>query len=702
MRPDRLGAAADLALGLGLTAGLASVAFLTSGGVNLAPNTWAEIALTLLAAVLAAWTVLRGRAGRAWGGVTMGLILAVAGLTYASIAWSVAPSDSWVEANRTLSYVAAFAAALTLARIAPQRWPAVVGAVAAVATIVSGYALLVKVFPAALDPNDLLGRISAPFDYWNASGLIAALGLPACLWAGARRGAGQGEVGARPGTGERALRALSVPAIGVLVAAIVMSYSRGALLAAGLGLGCWFALVPLRLRGALVLILGAAGGAAISLWALSRHQFTHDHASLASRITAGHGLGLVLIGVLVLLSVAGLAATFAIDRWSLAPRERRRIGLVLLSCLALIPVGGVAGLAASSRGLTGEVVHFWATLTNPHSGVSDNPGRLVELGSTRPLYWSQGLKVGEHALVNGAGARGFGIAARPYVHASSPVQDAHSYVIETFADFGLIGLALNLALLVAWAIAAARAVDTRAGPRTPEQAAERAGLLTLLVVVIMFGLHSAIDWTWFVPGTALPALVCAGWLAGRGPLGPPAGRPGPAFGPPLGPPGPTIRPAPGLRRPTAAPGRYSAVLALAALALLAAWVIWQPLRSANADNAAIAALIHGNSGAAMADARAAVARDPISVAPLQDLSAVDVVLGNLAGARAEIAHATAIQPANPATWQALGEFDLRHHHASTALPALERARRLDPSSFTTFTDLAQARSELGARRPKGR
>ena len=43
-------------------------------------------------------------------------------------------------------------------------------------------------------------------------------------------------------------------------------------------------------------------------------------------------------------------------------------------------------------------------------------------------------------------------------------------------------------------------------------------MLTMLAVVLTFGIHSTIDWTWFFPGVTIPALVCAGWLAGRGPL----------------------------------------------------------------------------------------------------------------------------------------------------------------------------------------
>ena len=53
--------------------------------------------------------------------------------------------------------------------------------------------------------------------------------------------------------------------------------------------------------------------------------------------------------------------------------------------------------------------------------------------------------------------------------------------------------------------------------------AERVGLLTLVCVVATFGIHSFVDWTWYVPGVACAALLCAGWLAGRGPLSSPFG-----------------------------------------------------------------------------------------------------------------------------------------------------------------------------------
>ena len=505
-RLRRAGVTTDVAIGALLALGFALVVFVATGGTDLGPNTWVQIALLIIAAGCVVALLLVRPHTRIEGAAALGLFAALAALTYLSIAWSVQPATSWTEANRTLSYLAGFGAAVALARLVPARWPALVGAIGTVAVVACGYGLLSKVFPGSLDAADTFGRLRVPFDYWNATGLMAAMGLPVCLWAGARSGSG------------RVLRALAVPSIAILTTALILSYSRGALLAALVGLACWFVLVPLRLRATLVLALGAAGGAIASGWALSHHAITHDNQALSARTAAGHDFGLVLLIVVILTAIAGWAATIGMDRVAVSTRLRHRIGTALVVLVALVPVAVVIGAAASSRGLTGEASHAWHTLTT--SSLSAQPGnsaaRLGSLGNSRSIYWHEGLQVGEHAPIAGVGAGGFDTARTRYTTNATVFAHAHSYLIETFADLGLIGLAISLALLVAWARACRRTLavspgDQRASP-------ERIGLLTLLSVVVIFGVSSLIDWTWFVPGVAVPALVAAGWLAGRGPI----------------------------------------------------------------------------------------------------------------------------------------------------------------------------------------
>jgi hypothetical protein len=639
------------------------VAFITGGGSELAPNTWTEIVLIAVGALSAIAVILYGAQGRAWGAGSLLLFALLVALTAASIGWSVQPDDSWLEANRTLSYLAVFGLGIALARLLPARWAALPGSIAVAAGTISAYALLVKVFPAALDPGGTLGRLRAPFDYWNATGLVAAMGLPACLWAGARRERG------------RVTRALAVPAVAVMVSVIVLSYSRGAIFAAVLALALWFALTPLRLRAALILGLGLVGAAVIAGYALGTHDLTANLVPLQARSTSGHAFGVLLVLVLALLTVAGFAAGFAIDRVAVPIVVRRRVGTALVVLVALIPLAGVGALAASARGLTGEISHVWSTLTSPYSGVGNSATRLVELGNSRGRYWRLGLTVGRHDLLAGVGAAGYGTAARRYTTNPRLTSHAHSYAIETFADFGLIGVLLMLAMLVAWLLAARRTL-TRIRARSPgepdddprPEPPEYAGAATIFTVVVAFGVHSSIDWTWFVPGTAVPALLCAGWLAGRGKLAQPVGT----------------------RTPRHSPGTLAASIGIVALAVLASWAVWQPLRSANANAAALSALSSGRGAEAITDARDAAAEDPVSIDPRLELSAIYTALGKDQRARAQLVHATRIQPENAQTWLALGELELSRHDPTGAVAALQHARTLDLSSQEAAAELARA------------
>jgi hypothetical protein len=650
----------DLLVGIGLAVILIAVSFAASGGVDLAPNTWVQVGLVVIAAAVIVALALLSPVRPLWGGWSLLLFAGLGALTYASLSWSVQPSSSWLEANRTISYLGAFAAAVGLARLWPGRWRAIVGGVATAATVVSLYALIVKVFPGTLDDGDPLARLRAPFDYWNAVGVMAAMGIPACLWAGARR------------EGSLALRALTVPAIAILITTLVMSYSRGALIAAIVGLALWFALVPLRLRGAAILASGAVGGAVLSGWALSNHSLTTDGLAISARTGSGHTFGWLLLGVLALSLLAGYGVVRALDRVPASAGRRHQVGTALVVLVALLPVAGVAALAVSSRGLTGQISHIWNTLTNQNGVVGNSPGRLVQLSNSRPHYWSVALKVGDHHLAAGAGALGFATAQGQYTSrvwntAHAHVDHAHGYLFETFADFGLIGLALTIGLFVAWLGAAGRALGLGrpvrlAALRAPptEFAVEHAGLVTLASVALIFGLHSLIDWTWFIPGTAVLALVCAGWLAGRGPLASPVGR----------------LPAP--RRLARSPGAAAVVAATIVATVLAAWVIVQPLNSQNAYNSALTQLTLGHTGAALTDARRAESSNPLSVDPLWLQSEIYASTGDSAAARHALIRATSLQPSNPGTWERLGCFDVSAGQNGRGVGELRRAWTLLP------------------------
>ncbi len=676
---------------VGFAAAICVIVFYATGGLSLEAMVPTEMALTIASGLALAGAALTLRAGRPAYGLWPVLLLgAFAALSAVSIVWSVQPDESWRDAGRLLAYSGVFAAAVLGARVLPLRWPAILGGIVLSSVVVCGYVLLTKSLPNHFAAANEYARLKEPYGYWNALGLTAAMGAVACMWLGARR------------SGHALVSALSYPAMGVLLLTLLLAYSRGALVALALGLVLWFAVVPLRLRGAAVLIAGGVAAGAIAAWDFKNPALSSETRPLAEATRAGHELGALVIAMVVLLTLLGVAVAFATSRRAPNPESRRRAGTVLLALLGLLILVAVGALAHSRRGLTGTISHDFQTLTDTHAKVPNTPGRLTAIASVRAQYWDEALKVWKAHPALGVGADGYDVARLRYLRSPLPAKHAHGYIVQTLADLGLIGLALSLALLACWMAAAGRAThpfnrrwtswrELRAGkrpawralqdPRLTGYTPERIGMLSLLCVVVVFGAHSMVDWTWYVPGTAIPALICAGWLAGRGPLEPVVAEP--------------ARYGPWLERLREAPRPGSVRMALAGMAivaaLLAAWSQWQPLRAEEKSQAALPLLEAGNTAAARSSAEAAVSADPLSAEALFVLARIEDSAGQTALARTTLGRAVRLQPSNPRTWLELALFDLPKNPRA-ALSELQASIYLDPGSISPES-IAAGRSE---------
>ena len=178
-------------------------AFYAKGGLQLEETTYTELVFIGGGTALAALAILlapRGSTFRLYGGWALLGFCALAALTAISITWSHAPSDSWREASRTFSYLAVFCGGMAIARIFPQSWTAIINGVGLVCLIVVSFALATRIFPELLASKEIYSRIREPAEYWNAVGLMAALGIPSLLWLAARR-SGHRAVNALPGRG---------------------------------------------------------------------------------------------------------------------------------------------------------------------------------------------------------------------------------------------------------------------------------------------------------------------------------------------------------------------------------------------------------------------------------------------------------------------------------------------------------------------
>jgi hypothetical protein len=671
---------------------LCAIAFVGGGGLSLGAITRLEIGLTIGSGlVVAAVAIFAPGSGPLYGAWAVALLFGFGALAALSVAWSVQPDASWQDAGRLLAYSAFFGASVAIVRAVPGRWPGLLGGVTLAAVVVCGYALLTKIFPAQLDASDVYARLRAPYGYWNAIGLTAAMGAIGCLWLGARR------------AGNVLLSALAYPAMGLMIVTVMLAYSRGALAALALGLVVWLCIVPLRLRGALLLIVAGAGAAVVVVWDFSKHALNSERVALPERVSAGHQLGVLLVVMLLALALLGVIAGYLTSRHPLAERTRRAAGVALLGLLAAAILAFAGALTVSQRGLFGSISHNVRSLTDPNAPIPGNtPGRLTALASARARYWDEALKVFAAHPALGAGAEGYATARLRYstnavsaTHGAVTVTQAHGYIVQTVADLGVVGLILTLALLGAWLTAAGRPTHpfnrrwsrwrwrSSPHPYTPE----RIAMLTMLCIVVVFGIHSFVDWTWYVPGDACVALLCAGWLAGRGPLGSrlrgidadgaraeaalDAGTRADANAD-------GTQKVPLARLRAAGPVRGTIAAAAIVGSLVLAFSQWQPERSVDSSQEALTTLV-SNRAAARADANSAVARDPLSAQALFTLAAVEQASGEDGAARQTLGRAVRLQPSNPQTWQALGEHDLQSD-SHAALDELRAALYLNPES----------------------
>ena len=644
-------------LTLAFAALFSSIVFHSSGGLQLATLTDVEVALDAIAGLLVMAAVLAASPqSKPWGVVSVACFGLLAFVTGCSILWAINPSTAWIETNRTIALFSAFMIGVAAVRLAPNRWRSLLGGLLLSAVVISGYSLLTKVYPDSFAASETYGRLRDPFGYWNAVGLTAALGLPAAVWLGARR------------EGHGALAILAFPASGLLVVTLLMSYSRGALLAAIIGLAFWLIAVPLRLRSATLLISGGGLGLLLGLWAFGQSGLSNDRVELLLRSDAGRELGVGLLALIILLLIIGLISTWLRERTTWSQSSQRGAGTALIVCLALIPIGVAAVLATSEKGFGTSVSDGWTQLTDPNTKQPRNdPSRLTAVGNVRSRYWRDAITIFKARPIIGVGAGGYANARLVIRKDDLDVLHAHGFFVQTAADLGLIGLAVTLALLAAWLAGAWRATGPWRGSQRRDWSHERVGLCAMAASVVVFGVHSLVDWTWLIPGTTVPVLVLAGWLVARG-------RPLEDL-PELE--DLRLRIGIGLRTPLRA--------VLAVLVLIAAatsiWAAILPQRAVDQNNDAIEALSKSDTQAAQNFAREASASNPLSVTPLFTLAAAQSAAGQSAQARATFESAVHQQPSVVASWLALARFELLvAKDPEAAMAALKPALYLDPRS----------------------
>lgn len=618
------------ALTVAATALLLAVPVFVIGGQSNGVRAGTIFALLIVGATavfgLAAY---RGTLPRPFNGSGVLMLMALfAALTTMSVGWSLLPGDSYFDAVRLMAYTAVVATAALAAQLIGSRSREVVAGFAIAATLVVVYALISRVFPGWFPASDAFARLRMPFEYWNAVGSVAMFALIATLWMGTQRSAPSW------------MQIASYPAGGLAFVALLLSQSRGALVAALAVIALWLLLVDRRLRATAWLLSVTAVGGVLVAWAYSQSALSLDQVLLSERESTGRVLGLGLIVLVAALSGIGFWIERRRTTRALGPERRYAIGKVLLIALAIAPFVLLAGIAAKAdKGLGAIPDRASALFEGTAAAPSNSPDRLTQTSSLRARYWNDAFKVWDKHPWLGTGADTYSVSRLPFRTDTIQVVHAHGFIPQVMSDLGLVGLAIVVALAIAWLIAALRVLGAaRLAPTRwlADAGDRRLAEVALAMIAIGFGIHSAVDWTWFIPGVALFGLIAAGWIAGSR-TAHPATEPA------------TIDENKQLRVLRAA--------AIAIVGLAVAFAVYQPVRAQKKINAGLDQ-VTSQPANALKLGLDAHKLDPTSDEAFFLVSAAQTNLDKPKAADATLMQVATEQPGNPETWLRLAEFRL--------------------------------------------
>ena len=541
--------------------------------------------------------------------VFVGLLAALAAWRLLSIAWSSGAGAPVREVELTLVYVAAAAAAFVcIARAEVERFAA---GIALGVTIVTLGGLWEHLFPRGLRPYGY--RLAGSLGYANAAGYLAALALVLALSAAAQ--------------GPRSRRLVAAALVVPLVATLYLSFSRGSIIAALAGI---LALVALSTqRGRMAATVAALGPAiALTVILVGREPALTGPAPLARMQSDGRRVALELVAVALLALPAVPVVDRAVARIRFGPRALRSLAAVLVVVLLVALVAVVVregGPSEIARRATGA---FSAT---PPRGSNDLNRRLLNAsGNSRSAYWRVAASMVRREPILGEGAGSYERWWTQERPTESGARNAHNLYLETLAELGPLGLVLLLGVLTLPFLA------LRQG-RPPHAVAAAAGM-------VVFAVHSALDWDWQIPELTLPALGLGAVLL----IG--ARRP---QAPPLGP-------------------RARALLVALLLPLLAVALV------AHVGNGAAAkserALENGDPSRALAQARRAERWAPWAALPLELRGEAETAVGNVTAARRNLRAAVANDDQSWRAWYDLSLVTTGREQER----AIARASRLNP------------------------
>lgn len=561
------------------------------------------------------------------------LLLLVLAWTWLSILWTDSDERTVLEIGRISLYVGALVIGLTL--VARGRGGHVVAGVGAAITALAALAVAARLHPSWFPSDDIarqLGdarRLAYPLNYWNGLAALAGMGVPVML---AITGSARTLAG----------RAAAAAALPVLGTCILLTQSRGGLVAAVIGLLVFFVLAPDRLPRT-----ATAAAAGAGTWIV--HLAVQDRPEVRDGLTTASSYG----GDSVVLVLGCVIAGTAIIQLgvSLADRHAGRPKLPISTFaarLAMIGLVGVALAGSLAGGLVGELGDGWESFKSTESTYVRGQSTFDRLSSVsgegRYQMWSAAVDAHQTKPLIGRGPGTYEYWWSSHGDIDGIfVRDAHSLYLQTLAELGIVGLVLLagflLYLLVAGVVRTMRS-----------RSEDRVLLAAAVAAMVVFAAEAAVDWIWQLAVIPIAMLFLAAAVLGDG----------------------SAR----IRHPVAWTPRIStAVLAAGSLLVLAVGIGGS---SAVADSQR--AMDAGNLDGAAEHAATAIRVQPYSATAHLQAALVLESIGDLEGAATEARLATEHEPLNWRTWLIRSRISIERGRAEEGLRFFREARSLNPRS----------------------
>lgn len=551
-----------------------------------------------------------------------------------SAAWTDSIEQAVVEGNRLVLYAAALGVFVLLLR-SDRRAQWLLGAFVVGALVVAAWVTF-----GLVDEDASLflgGRLHEPLGYINGQASLFALALWPCIaLAEQKRSA--------------VVAGLGLAAVTLFASLIVLSQSRGAVLAAVASLIVMLALLPGRLRRV------AAALTAAACLAPALPTLLHVYGEPSGPALRNAGLALLLSS-----AAAGTAWTLAVRGARLVETRgelaRQRLRRALARCVGALALGAAVFALANSGSVSAFVDRQYSafvTLGGPQG--EPTASRLASGAGNRYDYWRiAGTTWREHPIV-GVGAGGYD---KPYFlqrTTTENVRQPHSLPLQLLAELGLVGALLLAALFAAVAAAARRRIRAL----STGDGTGGAVLVAACGTVTVWLVHASVDWIALLPGLTVIAIACAAVLLR--PADPPRADSEPR----------AARPEPS--RPWArivAPVAIGVAITLAAVSLTR-----QGLSELYAGRAQDALVSEPSS--ALREANRALRLDREAVTVYYTKAAALARFGAADAAQSTLLQAASREPRNFVTWTLLGDLQVRQQNLPAARRYYRRAAALNP------------------------